>query len=96
MHRNFGSNNQTSSAYTISESALGTNPEAQAIAEAIAAFQDNNKIRLNFDRAIKTSQIIPCITMLGTYLTFYLSNITQELAEAVRNGDASSKYSNAT
>jgi hypothetical protein len=65
----------------------GENPEAQVIAEAIAAFQVNIKLKNRFDIEIEKSQLIPCITMLGTYPTFYLINVTQELAECVKNGE---------
>lgn len=64
-----------------------THPEAQVIAEAIAAFQENNKIRKRLHLCPENSQLIPCITMLGTYPTFYLFKVTKELAEAVRDGE---------
>lgn len=63
------------------------NTEAQVIAEAIAAFQNNIKLKNRFDIEIQETQTIPCITMLGTYPTFYLINITQELSECVRKGE---------
>jgi hypothetical protein len=64
-----------------------TNPEAQVIAEAIAAFQENNKTLRRLRLPLKESQTIPCITMLGTYPTFYLFHVTQNLADAVKEGE---------
>jgi len=58
-------------------------PEAQVIAEAIAAFQYNN---LNRDRAgfdTVESMIIPAITMIGTRPIFYKIPVTQALSDAV-------------
>lgn len=74
---------QTSMDKTLSN----TNPEAQVIAEAIAAFQENNKIRRRLHLSSEKEQIIPCITMLGTCPTFYLFCVTHDLAEAVRLGE---------
>jgi hypothetical protein len=61
-------------------------PEPQIIAEAIAAFQHNN-IRLKYSKSkdIK-DHVFPCITMIGTYPTFYKVKVTKELDEAVRLG----------
>jgi hypothetical protein len=62
-------------------------PEPQIIAEAIAAFQHNNNIRV---RQMGLEEIreytFPCITMMGTYPTFYKIRIAKELDEAVRLG----------
>lgn len=41
-------------------------PEAQVIAEAIAAFQHNNEKRLDLGLQSLESMTIPCITMVGT------------------------------
>jgi len=62
-------------------------PEPQIIAEAIAAFQHNNTIRKK-DLQIEPLQSItfPCITMIGTYPTFYKITITEELDTAIRHG----------
>jgi hypothetical protein len=72
---------------------LGSNPEAQVIAEAIAAFQNNSKMRTGRIAGLYPviKQLIPCITLLGTYPTFYLFEVTTELAEAVKNGEEPSK-----
>jgi hypothetical protein len=70
-----------------SKSLTNTNPEAQVIAEAIGAFQENNKIKMKFGKPIKENQLIPCITMLGTYPTFYLFTVTKKLADSVKNGE---------
>jgi len=72
---------------STSKTLMNTNPEAQVIAEAIAAFQENNKINVKFDLPINNEQLIPCITMIGTYPTFYLFNVTKKLADAVKNGE---------
>jgi len=61
-------------------------PEAQVIAEAIAAFQENNRVRRRTGLDLLKSQLIPCITMMGTYPVFYLFEVTLELAESVRAG----------
>ncbi|KAF8575065.1 hypothetical protein K439DRAFT_1546032, partial [Ramaria rubella] len=59
-------------------------PEPQVIAEAIAAFQYNNKNRK--DKEELDRMIIPCITMIGTFPRFYLIPVTSELSEAVITG----------
>jgi len=61
-------------------------PEAQVIAEAIAAFQYNNRKRR--DRYLKPLEAmnIPCITMIGTRPCFYKVPVTQELSLAVLSG----------
>jgi hypothetical protein len=57
-------------------------PEPQVIAEAIAAFQRNNRIRRKkIDR-----MMIPCIVMKGTLPRFYLVPVTKELNECVITG----------
>nr|CAG8636059.1 1957_t:CDS:1 [Entrophospora candida] len=61
---------------------LNTIAESQIIAEAIGAFQENSKIGQPLE-----SQLLPCITMLGTCPTFYLIGINKELVECVRIGD---------
>ena len=72
---------------STSKNLMNTNPEAQVIAEAIAAFQENNKINARFDEPLSDGQLITCITMQGTYPTFYLFNVTKELADAIKNGE---------
>lgn len=67
---------------------MGHHPEAQVIAEAIAAYQENVKIYKRLGKTeIPTNQLIPAIVMLGTCPTFYLINVTQELAQYVKNGE---------
>ncbi len=58
-------------------------PEAQVIAEAIAAFQYNNaaRVRNGLDRL--DSMTIPAITMIGTRPIFYKIPVTQELSDAI-------------
>jgi hypothetical protein len=60
--------------------------EAQMVAEAIAAFQNNNRIRTAFNEPELDSYCFPCIAMLGTYPIFYLFNVTKNLAESVEEG----------
>ena len=66
--------------------ATRVNPEAQVVAEAIAAFQENNRINEKLDINSRDNQLIPCITMLGTCPTFYLFNVTKALSNAVKEG----------
>ncbi|KXN92480.1 hypothetical protein AN958_07427 [Leucoagaricus sp. SymC.cos] len=66
-------------------------PEPQVIAQAIAAFQHNNR---ELDRARHPrhkSMTFPAITMVGTCLTFYKTTITQDLSDAVENGTSPRK-----
>jgi len=64
-----------------------SNPEAQLIAEAIAAFDSNNYTR---ERTLGLtplqSKIIPGITMKGTAPTFYKIPVTTTLVNAVATG----------
>ncbi|KAJ7508640.1 hypothetical protein B0H11DRAFT_2169221 [Mycena galericulata] len=63
-----------------------SDPQAHAIAEAIAAFEFNNQKRVSLGREPLASMTIPCITMSGTRPTFYLVPVTRELSEAVAVG----------
>jgi hypothetical protein len=64
-------------------------PEPQLIAEAIAAFQQNNEKRIiNILGNPLKSHLFPGITMVGTYPTFYKITVTEELDEAVSHGKA--------
>lgn len=63
-----------------------TNAESQVVAEAIAAFQFNNKKRESRGLAPLDSMTIPCITMSGTRPTFYLVPVTHTLSIAVATG----------
>jgi hypothetical protein len=58
-------------------------PEPQVIAEAIATFQCNNRIRARLGEPELDSMTIPCIAMIGTRPIFYLVPVTRELSEAV-------------
>ncbi|CAG8606836.1 12005_t:CDS:1, partial [Diversispora eburnea] len=62
-----------------------TDAEFQVIAEAIVSFQENSKIK-KFKPPLE-SQLIPCITLLGTYPTFYLFEVTRKLSECVKMGN---------
>jgi len=62
------------------------NAEPQVIAQAIAAFQSNNRIRKLHGLAVLPTTVIPCITMLGTHPAFYLVPVTEALSTAVIGG----------
>ncbi|PBK85186.1 hypothetical protein ARMGADRAFT_565846 [Armillaria gallica] len=59
------------------------NPEAQVIAEAVAAFQYNNAARDRIGLDPLDSMTIPAITMIGTRPVFYKIPVTQELSDAI-------------
>jgi hypothetical protein len=61
-------------------------PEPQAIAGAIAAFQYNNRIRKNMDLDKIDEMTIPCITMRGIFPSFYLVPVTKGLSDHVMGG----------
>jgi hypothetical protein len=63
-----------------------SDPEPQLIAEAIAAFQHNNERIKYLGLEEIREHTFPCITMVGTYPTFYKIKITRELDKAVRSG----------
>ncbi|KAK0448309.1 uncharacterized protein EV420DRAFT_1630923 [Desarmillaria tabescens] len=56
------------------------------IAQAIAAFQENNKRRARLFLNSLPVQIIPGITMVGTFPTFYKIAVTSELDHSIRHG----------
>ena len=58
-------------------------PEAQVIAEAIAAFQTNNLRRAMAGQPTVNAQVMPAITMNGTAPTFYKVDVTSALVEAI-------------
>jgi len=64
-----------------------SDPEAQLIAEAIGAFQENNSIRVNelFLDPLEM-QVIPGITMVGTFPRFYKITVTSDFDLCVRFG----------
>jgi hypothetical protein len=61
-------------------------PEPQVIAEAIAAFQENNRIREESGLEGIDRMAFPCITMIGTFPRFYLVPVTKELSYCVIGG----------
>jgi hypothetical protein len=65
----------------------GSDTEAQLIAEAIAAFQENNAKRVNdlFLEPLEM-QVIPGITMVGTFPRFYKVKVIADLDHSVRFG----------
>ncbi|PPQ68891.1 hypothetical protein CVT25_009014 [Psilocybe cyanescens] len=64
----------------------GRDAEAQLIAEAVAAFQSNNKKRFLAGLDLVLDVIIPGIVMIGTAPLFYKIRVTKELADAVMYG----------
>ncbi|KAH9966458.1 hypothetical protein BC827DRAFT_1264446 [Russula dissimulans] len=66
----------------------GSDPEPQLIAEAIAAFYNNNDTRVRaLGLPTLQNQVIPGITMKGTMPIFYKILITTELVRAVQLGE---------
>jgi hypothetical protein len=63
--------------YNVGNDRQGHHPEAQLMAEAVAAFQENVKTYKRLGKSdIPKAQLIPGIVMLGTCPTFYLINMT--------------------
>ena len=62
------------------------NPEPQVIAEAIAAFQYNNRKREELGLPTLDKMTIPCIVMVGTRPFFYKVPATQKLCDCVIGG----------
>jgi hypothetical protein len=64
-----------------------SDPEAQLIAAAIATFQENNAKRMNdlFLEPLEV-QVIPGITMVGTFPRLYKVKVTADLDHSVRFG----------
>jgi hypothetical protein len=60
--------------------------EPQVVAEAIAAFQFNNRKRREHGLDPLDAMTMPCIAMTGTRPTFYLVPVTIELSHAVITG----------
>lgn len=59
------------------------NPEMRVIAEAIATFQYNNRVRARAGLDELEAMTIPCITMVGTRPIFYKVPVTSALTNAV-------------
>jgi hypothetical protein len=66
--------------------ANAANPQAQLVAEAIAAFHQNNILRDKMNLSMLNSTIMAGITMCGTSPVFYKIPITQDLVDCVRMG----------
>lgn len=62
------------------------NSEPRLIAEAIAAFYQNNLRRQAAGRPTVDSQTFPCIIMVDTAPIFYLITFTMELVQCVQVG----------
>ncbi|TEB21358.1 hypothetical protein FA13DRAFT_1741998 [Coprinellus micaceus] len=64
-----------------------SDPEPQLIAEAIAAFASNNRMReRTLGQPPLQSKVIPCITLKDTSPTFYKIPVTTDLVTAVQRG----------
>lgn len=61
-------------------------PEPQLMAEALAAFRENNQARARDGQPPIVAHTFPAIIMIGTAAVFYKIPITQELAQAVGAG----------
>ncbi|KAF5353350.1 hypothetical protein D9756_007804 [Leucocoprinus leucothites] len=64
----------------------GVDPEAQLIAQAVAAFAFNNEQRAKADMEPLDGKIMPGITMVGTTPTFYKIPVTRALLQHVAQG----------
>ena len=62
-------------------------PVPQLIAEAIAAFQHDNRVRGILDGAPLDIKVMTGIMMTGTTPTFFKIPVTLELADAIERGD---------
>ena len=56
------------------------------IAEAVAAFQQNNYTRQKYGLPILDSKIMPGITMIGTFPTFFKIHVSAELETGILLG----------
>jgi len=63
-----------------------TNPEPQVIAEAIAAFQHNNRKRADSGLPDLDMMTISCITMVRAKPFFYQVPVTSQLSDCVISG----------
>lgn len=68
-------------------SANPSDPEAQMVAEAIAAFQFNNEVRKLEGLPELDAMTIPSMIMVGTQPAFYFVPVTKQLSNAVAFGD---------
>jgi hypothetical protein len=66
---------------------ISANPEPRIIAGAITIFQYNNRKHAAKNWPPVDRMIIPAITMHDTCPTFYLIPISQQLSNAVKNGN---------
>ena len=62
---------------------LTEDAESQVIAQAIAAFQVNNRIRRDYGHNLLDRMVFPCISMCRTYPNFYLVPVTMNLSDCV-------------
>ncbi|CAO3653879.1 unnamed protein product [Cunninghamella echinulata] len=61
-------------------------PEGQIIAEGIAAYQYNNRLRREKNKLELNEYTFPFMTMVGSRFTFYNIKVTSKLNEAVERG----------
>jgi hypothetical protein len=62
-------------------------PEPQVVAEAIAAYALNNKVRVTALNLLPLAAVtLPAITMVGTNPIFYKITVTAQLSTAVQQG----------
>ncbi|KAG6825490.1 hypothetical protein H0H92_003571 [Tricholoma furcatifolium] len=66
---------------------LGRDSESQIVAQAIAAFDHNNTLRVRHQLKPLEHMAFPCITMLEMTPIFYIVPVTTELSEAVKKCD---------
>jgi len=65
----------------------GRRPEPQLVAEAVGAYQHNCRVHeLQYGTPPPESQVIPGITMVGTFPTFYKIPVTQHLSKSLMSG----------
>ncbi|KAF8342276.1 uncharacterized protein EI90DRAFT_1325241 [Cantharellus anzutake] len=62
------------------------NPEPQLVAEAVAAFYQNNKGRERIGLATIAHAVIPGITMIGSAPTFFKIPVSEALVKAIVTG----------
>ncbi|KAG6813624.1 hypothetical protein H0H92_009241 [Tricholoma furcatifolium] len=65
--------------------------EPQLIAEAIAAFQYNNKTCRAHSLPVLDSAIMPCICMIGLVPSFFLVPVTTQLSDCIATGAGPSR-----
>ncbi|KAK7022159.1 hypothetical protein R3P38DRAFT_1110480 [Favolaschia claudopus] len=62
-------------------------PQSRLVSTAVAAFQHNNKRRVQLGLQPLETMTIPCIIMSGLRPSFYLAPVTRRLCDAVTAGE---------